>query len=114
MTPEQIKKLRSNLRCTARELAATLDVPLTEVQEWEAGEQFPTKRWVTQLEKLGALGPGAITRKKSKGSAATVSAMDQLDNPELWQIVRKLLAHQKFFGEVSQLAEKYEDPAAGS
>ncbi|HMA93856.1 MAG TPA: XRE family transcriptional regulator [Polyangiaceae bacterium] len=113
MTPEELKKLRTNLRCTARELAATLDIPLAEVQAWEAGEQFPTKRWVTKLEQLAALGPSGIARKKPKNNAAGVAPLDQLGNPDLWLIVRKLLAHQKFFSEVCQLADKYDDPASG-
>lgn len=108
VTPEQIKQLRQELRCTARELASTLDLPLAEVQAWELGREFPTKRLVTQLGSLRTIGPSAIVRKGKAGSA---SVMEQLDNPDLWQLVRKLLAHPELLRQALELATPYDDPA---
>lgn len=110
VTPEQIKGLRSDLRCTARELATTLGLTVAEVQAWESGEQFPTKHWVERMGALRAKGPDAIVRK-AKAGAREVSPMAQLANPEIWEVVRKMLAHRKLLAEVTKLAASYKDPA---
>ena len=52
MTPEEIKALRQELSCTARELAGALDLEQDTVLAWEKGEQFPTKRYVDSMEDL--------------------------------------------------------------
>lgn len=114
VTPEQIKQLRNDLRCTARELATTLGLPLAEVQAWESGQQFPTKRWVTQLEALLAKGPLGIVRKAPRSKQGSPSAMGQLDNPEVWRLLRKLLAHPQLLKQALELAAPYEDPAAST
>jgi hypothetical protein len=114
VNPEQIRQLRSDLRCTARELAATLDIPLAEVQAWEAAERFPTKQWIDRLEKLRKNGPDAIVRKSPKASRPRPTPMEQLDNPELWLLLRKLIAHPQFYSQVAKLAAAYEDPAIGA
>lgn len=113
VTPEQIKQLRATLRCTARELATSLDVPLAEVQAWETGERFPTKQWVQCMDTLRAKGPAGIVRK-SRREPSRASPMDQLDNPDLWQLLRKLLAHPKLFAQTVKLAADYKDPAVPS
>lgn len=112
--PEELKKLRAGLRCTARELATTLGIPVTEIQAWESGERFPTKQWVSRLEQLASKGPDAILRSAKRGSKPSTSALEQLDNPELWKIVRKLLVHPALLADVEKLAASYDDPAATS
>jgi DNA-binding transcriptional regulator YiaG len=111
VTPEQIKQLRSELRCTARELATTLGVPSAEIQSWEAGDRFPTKRWIARLESLRAQGPDCVVRSSRKASPSTPSPIEQLNNPEIWRLLRKLLAHRQLFSEVARLADAYADPA---
>jgi hypothetical protein len=95
-------------------MATTLGVPLAEVQAWEAGEQFPTKRWVDRLRALHSKGPEGILRKAPKSEPRPISAMSQLDNPELWLLVRKLLAYPELFSKAAKLAAPYEDPAAAA
>lgn len=106
MTGEDVKALRGELKCTARELAATLAVVQADVMAWERGDAFPTKALVDKMTALRAKGPGAIVRK-SKGT----SPMKALADPALWGIVRKLIAHKKLLAEVTKLAEAYPDPA---
>ncbi len=110
MEPEQIKQLREELRCTARELAAALELEQKTVLAWETGELFPTKKHVDRMESLRLKGPGAIV-KKPRGKSRTKTPMAMLDDPRLWSIVRKLLAHSELFAAVDKLAEEYDDPA---
>ncbi len=114
VTPEQIKELRGVLRCTARELASTLSVPLAEIQAWESGEKFPTKQWAVRLLSLRDEGPAGIVRKSPKAKRAPKSPMSQLDNPELWLLLRKLLAHPDLFAKATELSAAFEDPAAAT
>lgn len=110
MSPEELKKLRQDLSCSASELARALGVEAKTVVQWESGELFPTKRHVEQMKKLLESGPGAIpklTRSKDKGA----TGMAKLADPKLWEIVRKLSAHPALFAEVSKLAAAYDDPA---
>jgi transcriptional regulator with XRE-family HTH domain len=108
MTSDEIKALRAELKCTARELAGALGLEQAVVLQWETGELFPTKRHVDQMEALRAKGPGAIP-KKAKG--AQPSPMKVLADPSLWELVRKLTAHKKLRDEVVKLAASYPDPA---
>lgn len=110
MLPEDIKQLRKDLSCTAKELADTLKVDQREVWAWERGERFPTKRYVVQMEKLREKGPEALVRKR-RGPEKTATGIERLDDPKLWQVVRKLLEHPPLFDRVVKLAEEYEDPA---
>ena len=110
MLPEEIQKLRKELSCTARELAATLGVDAKEIAAWESGEQFPTKRNVEAMRVLREKGPGAVTRQ-ARGKAVAKTGMARLSDPALWRIVRKLAEHPAFFDQVSKLSEKYADPA---
>jgi transcriptional regulator with XRE-family HTH domain len=107
MSPEDIKALRKELGCTARELASALGVEQETVLLWERGELFPTKRFVTRMDELRRVGPTAIPRRK-KG-AKTPQAM--LADPELWKLFRKLIAHPELRGAAMKLAEGYDDPA---
>ena len=106
MTPDDLKALRKDLACTAKELAQALGLEQSTVLAWEKGELFPTKAYVDKMAALRAKGPGAIP-KKAKGEAP----MKVLADPALWEVVRKLAAHKKLRDEVVKLAASYPDPA---
>lgn len=108
MSPDELKELRKELACTAKELAGALDLEQSTVLGWERGELFPTKQYVDAMNALRARGPSAIPRK-AKGAAP--SPMKVLADPTLWSIVRKLVQHKKLRDEVTKLAETYVDPA---
>jgi transcriptional regulator with XRE-family HTH domain len=111
MTGEQIKALRAELGCTARELATALGVGQDDVLAWERGDRFATKRHVDAMAKLRAAGPGAVPRKPRKGAPVATSPMKGLADPELWRLLRKLLAHTELRAAVDELAASYADPA---
>jgi transcriptional regulator with XRE-family HTH domain len=104
VTPEDIKALRKELGCTARDLATTLGIEQKEVLAWEAGELFPTKRFVDQMRGLREKGPSAVL-KSTKGKA--VAPTDRVSDPAFWAVVKKLLLHPALFEQVSKLAEGY-------
>ncbi|MCL2723495.1 MAG: helix-turn-helix transcriptional regulator [Polyangiaceae bacterium] len=106
VTPDDLKALRKELACTAKELAQALGIEQATVLAWEKGELFPTKPAIDKMEQLRARGPAAIP-KKSKGEGP----MRVLADPALWAIVRKLLANKKLRDEVTKLAAAYPDPA---
>ena len=108
MKAADVRALRKELGCTARELAQALGLEGEIVTAWEAGEQFPTKQWVLRLEQLRAQGPSAVPRRPRKGQAK--SPMDRLADPALWTLVRKLLQHPDLYAEVSRLAATFADP----
>ena len=107
MTPEDIKALRKELACTAKELAAALGLDQATVLAWEAAEKFPTKVHVDHMNELRARGPGAVPRKAKAG----VDPIKALGDPQVWELLRKIAAHKKLRDEVAKLAEKYPDPA---
>ena len=109
MSPDDIKALRKELSCTARELAAALGTEQESVLAWERGELFPTKRYVTKMEELRRAGPGAIPRKKKEATAG--SPAKALANPDLWKLFRKLIAHPELRAAAMKLSEAYNDPA---
>jgi transcriptional regulator with XRE-family HTH domain len=104
MSPEDIKKARLSLKCTAKELAAALDVEPSTIAAWERGEMFPTKQYVDKMEEFVAQGPSAIP-KRAKGA----DPLEALRDPDVWTLIRKLLAHPKLRAEVTKLADRYED-----
>ncbi len=106
MTPDELKALRKTLACTAKELAGALGLEQTMVLAWERGELFPTKQYIDAMNDLRARGPAAIPRK-AKGD----HPMRALADPAMWELVRKIAAHQKLRDEVAKLAAKYSDPA---
>ncbi|HEY6079114.1 MAG TPA: XRE family transcriptional regulator [Polyangiaceae bacterium] len=106
VTPDDIKQLRKELSCTARDLATTLGIEQKEVLAWEAGELFPTKRFVDRMLELRTKGPGAVL-KAAKGKA--VAPTDRLSDPAFWAIVKKLALHPPLYEQVSKLAEKFDD-----
>lgn len=107
MTPDDIKALRKDLACTAKELAQALGIEQSTVLAWEKGDLFPTKPFVDKMAALRAKGPSAIP-KKAKGA----DPMKVLADPALWEIVRKLVAHKKLRDDVAKLAQSYPDPSA--
>jgi transcriptional regulator with XRE-family HTH domain len=107
MSPEDIKALRQELGCTARELAVALGIGQETVLAWEKGELFPTKRFVTKMEEIRRAGPSAIPRRK-KGEK---SPMAVLADAELWRLFRKLIAHPELRAAAMKLGESYDDPA---
>ncbi len=109
VTPDELKALRKELSCTAKELAAALGIEQATVLAWEKGDLFPTKQFIDAMAALRAKGPSAIP-KKSKGA----DPMKTLADPGFWEIVRKLAAHKKLRDEVAKLAAAYTDPAAGT
>jgi transcriptional regulator with XRE-family HTH domain len=106
MSPDELKALRKELSCTAKELAAALDLEQATVLAWERGELFPTKPYIDAMEALRK-NPGAIPRK-SKGE----NPVKALADPLTWELLRKIAAHKKLRDEVAKLAAKYTDPAA--
>lgn len=107
MTPDDIKALRKELSCTAKELAQALGIEQATVLAWEKGDLFPTKPIIDKMEALRQKGPGAIPRK----AKAAADPMKVLADPALWALVRKLLAHKKLRDEVTKLSAAYPDPA---
>jgi transcriptional regulator with XRE-family HTH domain len=121
VTPDEIKALRRELGCSAKELAAAIGVDQATVFAWERREKFPTKQYVDQMAALRARGPSSIPRKTkplAKSSAADSQAdgsnapvLRALADPALWEILRKLLANESLRNEVARLAQRYPDPA---
>jgi DNA-binding XRE family transcriptional regulator len=107
MSPDEIKAVRKDLACTAKELALALDLDQATVLAWEKGDLFPTKQYIDKMLALRARGPGSIPRK-AKGQT---SPMQTMTDPQAWTLFRKLLAHKRLRDEVTKLAEKYPDPA---
>jgi transcriptional regulator with XRE-family HTH domain len=107
MSPEDIKALRQELGCTARELAAALGLEQETVLAWERGDLFPTKRLVSQMAELRSKGPSAIPKRKR---GQNPSPLQLLASPDLWLLLRKLLAHPELRAAATKLAESYPDP----
>ncbi len=110
VTPDEIRRLRDKLGCTMSELAQAVGVPVGLVVDWESGEKFPTKKAVAALTRLERGGRDALsqagTPRRIEGDVWA-----RLAEPELWKLVRKLLAHPRFLDEARDLAQKYPDPA---
>ena len=107
MTPDELRALRKELSFTAKELALALGVDQATVMAWEKADLFPTKAYIDRMLELRAKGPGAIPRK----SKAAADPIKSLNDPLVWEILRKVAAHKKLRDEVAKLAEKYPDPA---
>jgi len=106
VTPDDIKALRKDLACTAKELAQALGIEQATVLSWEKGDLFPTKSFVDKMNALRAKGPSAIPKK-----AKSVDPMKVLGDPALWEVFRKIVAHKKLRDDVVKLATSYPDPA---
>lgn len=114
MTPNELRELRDTLKCTTRELAATLGIESSEVVAWETGERFPTKKHVSDLSKLRLLGPSAISRKPKRRGQTPLRGAARLADPQFWQIIRKIAEHPELFERVREVADAYSDPADSS
>jgi transcriptional regulator with XRE-family HTH domain len=106
VTPDDIKALRKDLSCTAKELAQALGIEQATVLAWEKGDLFPTKPFVDKMNALRAKGPSAIP-KKAKGGGP----MKVLADPALWEAFRKIVVHKKLRDDVVKMAQSYPDPA---
>jgi transcriptional regulator with XRE-family HTH domain len=106
VTPDEIKALRRDLSCTAKELAAALELDQATVLAWEKGDLFPTKHYIDRMSVFRAKGPTAIPRR-SKGDHVAKSLAD----PSVWELIRKITAHKKLRDAVAKLAAGYTDPA---
>jgi transcriptional regulator with XRE-family HTH domain len=107
MNGDAIKGLRKELGCTARDLATALGTDQTTILAWERGELFATKAAVDRMAALRAAGPKALVRSKS---ARKEGPMASLRDPDLWAVVRKLIAHPRLRDAVAKLAAEYDDP----
>jgi len=105
VTPDDIKALRKDLACTAKELAQAMGIEQATVLAWEKGDLFPTKQYIDKMAQLRARGPAAIP-KKARGDGP----MKVLADPALWELVRKIVHHKKLRDEVTKLASAYADP----
>jgi len=106
MTPDDLKTLRKELQCTAKELAGALGVEQATVLAWEKGDLFPTKAFLDKMAALRSKGASSIP-KKAKGG----DPIKTFSDPEFWRLVRKLAAHKKLRDEAIKLAGSYADPA---
>jgi transcriptional regulator with XRE-family HTH domain len=109
LTGDDVKALRRDLGCTAKELAAVLGLDQATVLAWEKDELFPTKAFVDRMTALRAKGPGAVPRKAKAGGDPVAALAD----PIVWELLRKIVAHKKLRDDVAKLAASYADPAAG-
>jgi transcriptional regulator with XRE-family HTH domain len=108
VTGADVKALRRELVCTAKELAAVLGLDQATVLAWEKEELFPTKAFVDRMNALRDKGPGAVPRK-AKGAVDPIVA---LADPLVWELLRKIAGHKKLRDDVAKLADAYPDPAA--
>jgi transcriptional regulator with XRE-family HTH domain len=107
VTGDEVKALRKELSCTAKELAAALGLEQATVLAWEKADLFPTKAYVDRMQELRAKGPGAVPRKAKAGG----DPLKALADPQVWELLRKIAAHKKLRDDVIKLADKYPDPA---
>jgi transcriptional regulator with XRE-family HTH domain len=107
MTGDAIKALRKELGCTARELGGALGLDQETVLAWERGDLFPTKQFVDHMEQLRTAGPSAVPRRKR---GAPASPLHALADPDLWKLIRKIIAHPALRDAAAKLAEGYADP----
>jgi transcriptional regulator with XRE-family HTH domain len=108
VNPDEIKALRKELACTAKELAGAIGVDQPTVLAWEKAELFPTKAFIDRMAELRTKGPSAIPRK---ARGAETDPLKSLADPKVWELLRKIAAHKKLRDEVAKLAEPYPDPA---
>jgi transcriptional regulator with XRE-family HTH domain len=110
VSPDEIRKLRKELECTARELAATIGVDGGEIMAWEQGERFPTKKLIADLERLRERGSTAIARNRKRKFPTTTKGTERLADPAFWLLMRKLIDNPDLFDKAQSLAEAYPDP----
>lgn len=97
---------------TAKELAAALKAEPEDIWAWEAGERFPTKRFVVKMQAMKKRGSVELQKPaRRQTSTAPSNPYPRLADPELWRLLRKLVGHEELFQEVKKLAERYDDPS---
>lgn len=120
VSPEEIKQLRKDLKLSARQLADAIKAEPEDIWEWEKGERFPTKRFVSRmlgLKKKAAapMNPNPMNPNKARPPnlepEPDTDPLQKLADPALWELVRKLVAHPKLFASAAKLAAEYPDPA---
>ncbi|MFO0553137.1 MAG: XRE family transcriptional regulator [Polyangiaceae bacterium] len=113
MSPEDIKALRQELACTARDLARALEVDQDTVLAWERGELFPTKRLVDRMAALRLRGKDAIVRTANKRRKHAPPDPTQVGlavvDLAVWTALRKVLLHEELRRKLLELAEEYPD-----
>lgn len=110
MTPDDIKALRKATALTQRDLADALAVDVSLVRDWEKGDKFPTKAHCDAMEAVRAKPPVSSAKKGKGAEKKPRTPMQLLADPELFALVRKLLAHAPLREAVYELAGKYQDP----
>lgn len=105
MTPDDVKALRKATGLTQRDLAEALTLDVALVRDWEKGDRFPTKAHCEAMEALRAKPPVRKSPLKKQRSP-----MQVLADPELFTLLRKLLAHGALREAALELASKYPDP----
>lgn len=93
-----------------QELADTLGVAPRTVVDWEDDAMFPTKQYIDRMHQLSEQGPTGVRRSRRRRSDG-MSPLQALADPELWRLLRKLIAHTELRRAVDRLAAEYDDPA---
>jgi transcriptional regulator with XRE-family HTH domain len=106
VSPEDLKALRAELKCTAKELAKTLGLEQATVLAWERGELFPTKGIIDAMGALRVKGPSAVVRASKRKDAPLRVLADE----DFQRLLRKLLVHEPLRKSAAKLAEGYADP----
>ena len=92
MTPDELKALRKELSCTAKELAAALGIEQATVLAWEKGDLFPTKQFAIQDLAWSPAGYAVVATGGPQGNetAFTVRAFAPSQQAAaLWTFTRK-------------------------
>lgn len=112
MTPDELKRLRTQLGYSTRELAKAIGVEQSEVLSWERGETFPTKKWVDRMASLPPTPekPRRAAPPPTKSSAQPTIDPALLTDPLIWSLIRKLLIHDELRARALLLAAEFPDP----
>lgn len=101
---DDVVALRKQLKLSQRQLALRLGVEHPLVVQWERGEAFPT---LANSRKLLALREGIPLKRRTNPDPLR----GLLNDPEFWEIHRKLLGHRELYEQVKRLARDFADPA---
>jgi hypothetical protein len=63
------------------------------------------------MEELRAKGRAAIVRRRGRQKSSGSEPFAVLADPQLWSVVRKLIAHPELREQVETLAKQFDDPA---
>ncbi len=101
VTPAEIQAARKALRLTAKDLATALGVDVGTVQSWETGNGFPTKKRITQIQRLIAEKSTSKPVKKSPEPGAS-----RFEDPAYWALIQRLATDEPLYLQVLALASK--------